>query len=140
MAKVTQVKLAPIEYSGDQATVKVEYDIEFTPDEIGQSWRLAVEICGYDGGKKLATPPLYKFKYGGGFFKLPYTTVVPSGPVLSQTVSRTLERDTVDEDPGFDLHDAGGVQVPVPRQDELFARVTISRQDVEVSPTVTTSA
>jgi hypothetical protein len=146
MAKVMQVKLHPVAQSGDKATVTVDYDLEFEAAEVGKTFKVVVQLWPKDGpddeeqGTFSFNPqPLYTFSFGSTFFnKKRYRTVVPQSTSLSQTAVNTLNSDTLDEDPGhYKIKNPGGGTYALPHDDEIYAKVILSRESTASSEPVT---
>lgn len=118
------------------ANVTVTGTMTFDSSEVGKSFRLEIGIFGEDkaGDKLPAGDPvgddlLYTFLWGMLLNKKAYKqfTVAAAGPQIF-TETRAISNEKLDEDPGNVKIADADINTPVyfPRQDEVYARVTLS--------------
>lgn len=138
MAKVTKVTLGELgEPEDGRVPVEVEYTLDFAPGDVGRSFRIRVELLGVD--PVFSWPSLYVFRFPRrglatgkfGWIAPKYLVHTPEKPgPVTRTAKADVPRSVLDEDPGFDWQvvetAAGPMDVPARREDEVFARVTLT--------------
>ncbi len=135
MATVSNIALSiPTPSSASTRNVTVSGTMTFDATEVGKSYRLAIELFGEDkAGDKLPSTDaigdnlVYTFKWGT-VVQAPYKTV-PVTAAGSQAFSETRAVSNVklDEDSGtIPKEIALGTWIQFPRQDEVYAKVSLS--------------
>ncbi len=116
--------------------VTVAGSITFTAADVGKSFRLELKVYGEDkagdnlaAGDAVGDDLLYTYAFPGPFFPNLFKTItVASAGNLAYSEKRAISTATLDEDPGKVLIGMADINTPIfaPRQDELYARVSIS--------------
>lgn len=149
MAKVTNVTLDNLAYiSGtDDVRVQIQYQVEFLPQEVGQTFRIEVDLVESDlPGDDTDEPilieqdpdTLYTISFSGiGPFKhrlADEITVTVDQLTYIKIITVAVDRALLNEDPGFDLinpplgfpHHFKWVK---PHTDEIQARVRVAHEE-----------
>lgn len=128
MATVSSVTFPSPQPAGSgKVKVKVNYTIDFAAAEFGKSHRITVQLMSQDlaGDNEGAKSPKVLHTFMFGLFA--YKSHTPAGP-LSDSVEATILQSKLNEDPGSTtIHPDINTTIQVPHQDEVFAKVTVSR-------------
>jgi len=137
MAEVKEVVLAPItSVAGNKRKVDVSYKLEFSPSEAGKQFKVAISLFGEDisGDDEpsiltLNGPqPLYTFSYGSPL-KKKFKIITAQAGVQSVTeLSREVDKEILDEDPGATQKVVQGVVITIPHADEIYAVVSVTAE------------
>lgn len=110
--------------------------ITFDAGDVGKTFRLEIKLYGEDksgdnlpSGDAVGDDLLYTYKFGSSFFQLPYKTLtVGAAGSVNFSEKRSVAAGTLDEDPGQKVVGWADINTPIlmPRQDEVYASVTIS--------------
>lgn len=148
MAEVTKVVLDEVTLvpRTDDVQVRVEYEIRFLEEEIGQTFEVKVELVESDIAPDeelqfIGSDPdlLYTFKPNtSGPFMLFNTlkgkvVVKPGELVHTKTLTAKVDRALLDEDPGETDFASPKFPIPggkLPHPDEISARVSVTHQKI----------
>jgi len=128
MAKIKSTKLTVAQGSqSNKAKVTVKSQVEFTPDDTGD-WKVGINLFGDDTADGGGTPQIYTFKFGN-FIQKDFKTIQATPGELEINESREIDWGVLDEDPGTKAPQNAPPGAPgVPLKDEVFARVTLTRE------------
>lgn len=115
--------------TGDKRKVTVTYGLAFDSAEVGRAFDLGIDLFGENGSDDDEAPAPPAKLYSFGFPFLSHTTVIGQTNLGRFQAVAQVGTNVLDEDPGVTvLHQPGGINVPFPHRDEVFARVTIAAQ------------
>lgn len=128
MAKVKNVQLEVLDNK-----VRVTGRLEFAQNEIGHKYSIKIFVFADDTGEgAINLGPLYTFKFGETQFHQagsPQLASLSKSVIAAPTVmvdeTDRLDTSKLNEDPGFHLEKVGGVTVPAPNQDEVYAVIRL---------------
>lgn len=126
--------LGPTDNNKRDATVAGS--ITFDAGDVGKTYRLEIKLYGEDksgdnlpSGDAVGDDLLYTYKFATSFFQLPYKTLtVAAAGTVNFSEKRSISTASLDEDPGTVVVGWADINTPIlmPRQDEVYASVTIS--------------
>jgi hypothetical protein len=122
--------------TAETRNVTVTGTMTFDASEVGKSFRLEIQLFGEDklgdtlpAGDSVGDDLIYTFSWGMLLNKKAYRqfTVAAAGP-QTFTETRPVSSEKFDEDPGKVQIGEADINTPVfmPRQDEVYAKVTLS--------------
>jgi len=130
MAKIKSTVLTVAQGSqSNKAKVTVKSLVEFTQGDTGD-WKVGINLFADDTADDGGTPKIYTFKFGNSFplqkdFKIIQAT--PGEMPIAE--SREIDWGVLDEDPGTKKPLNAPPGAPgVPLKDEVFAKVTLTRE------------
>jgi hypothetical protein len=142
MAEVRKVTLSFPTIGADTVQVKVDYELVFTAEERGKTFKIAVELLGVDGlGDTPLTLPVPGWEHILAdlrfTFRIPlprpvvllgkYGTITVGDLTATGTVTNSIKRSALNEDSGTDRIIIFPERPPVflERTDEITARVIL---------------
>jgi hypothetical protein len=131
MAKIKSTKLAVGQGSqNNKAKVTVKSQVEFTQADTGD-WKVGINLFADDTADGGGTPKIYTFKFGNSMFVLQkdFTIIQATPGEMEISESREIDWEVMDEDPGEKKPQNAPQGSPgVPFKDEVFAKVTLTRE------------
>jgi hypothetical protein len=146
MASVSNVSLTLADGSTPGTrNVTVKGKLGFDAGEVGKVFRMEVKIFGEDKpgdnlppGDSVGDDDLYTFNWGSLFHKKPFKQIlVTTAGIHDFTETRAINAQTLDEDSGMVVVGKADINTPIymPRQDEVYARVTLAGAPVTARST-----
>lgn len=129
MAKIKSIQLAVGQGSqSNKAKVTVKSTVEFTQADAG-AWKVGINLFGDDTANSGGTPLIYTFKFGSFFLQNDFMIIQATPGEMPITESREINWGVLDEDPGTKIPQNAPPGSPgVPLKDEVFAKVTLTRE------------
>lgn len=126
--------------ANNKRDVTVAGNITFDAGDVGKTYRLEIKVFGEDkagdnlpSGDAVGDDVLYTYMFPGPLVLLPFKnlTVAAAGTV-SYSEKRAIDTGALDEDPGKVVIGMADINTPVfaPRNDEVYAKVTVSTASV----------
>lgn len=127
MAKIKSTKLTVAQGSlSNKAKVTVKSQVEFTQADTGD-WKVGINLFGDDTPDSGGTPLIYTFKFG--FLQKDFKIIQATPGEVQIAESREINWGVLDEDPGEKIPQNAPQGSPgVPLKDEVFAKVTLTRE------------
>ncbi|WP_140636497.1 hypothetical protein [Methylibium rhizosphaerae] len=132
----------------NKRNVTVAGSVSFDAGDVGKTYRLEIKLFGDDfSGDKLPSgdsvfdDELYTYSFAGvSPLPRPYKVLaVAAAGTVNYSEVRTIDVGLLDEDGGVIMTNTDP-PLPIPRKDEVYARVTVSGAPVSVnSPTIDAS-
>ena len=128
MAKIKSTKLTVGQGSqSNKAKVTVKSQVEFTQPDTGD-WKVGINLFGDDTAEGGGTAQIYTFKFGN-FIQKDFKIIQATPGELEINESREIDWVVLDEDPGEKKPQNAPQGSPgVPLKDEVFAKVTLTRE------------
>jgi len=128
MAKIKSTLLAVAQGSqSNKAKVTVKSQVEFTQADTGD-WKVGINLFGDDTPDGGGTPLIYTFKFGV-FLQKDFKIIQATPGEMQIAESREINWGVLDEDPGEKIPQNAPPGSPgVPLQDEVFAKVSLTRE------------
>jgi hypothetical protein len=130
MAKIKSTKLAVGQGSqSNKAKITVKSQVEFTEADTGD-WKVGINLFADDTADHGGTPKIYTFKFGNTFPLQKDFMIIHATPgEMPIAESREIDWGVLDEDPGEKKPQNAPQGSPgVPLKDEVFAKVTLTRE------------
>lgn len=128
MAKIKTTVLTVAQGSqSNKAKVTVKSQVEFTQADTGD-WKVGINLFGDDTADGGGTPNIYTFKFGN-FLQKDFIIIQATPGEMPINESREINWGVLDEDPGEKKPQNAPPGSPgVPLKDEVFAKVTLTRE------------
>ena len=130
MAKIKNTAITVAQGSqSNKAKVTVKSTVEFTQADTGE-WKVGINLFGDDTADGNGTPLIYTFKFGNNIFLQKDFKIIQATPgEIPIAESREINWTVLDEDPGTKAPQNAPPGSPgVPLKDEVFAKVTLTRE------------